>query len=555
LDLHGFGGGLDKGGGVNDARDQMSERIRQVALIALGVAAALGALASPALARNAYVANSFPATSVTVIDTNTNAAVGGSIPVGLRPEEIAITPDGSRAYVTNSDSDSVSVINTQTSTAIGSIPLAVGAGPVGIAITPDGSRVYVANDGLDSVSVINTQTNAVVGSIPVPAGATWIALTPDGSRAYVANALIAGGFVSVINTQTNTVVGSTIPVGLSPSGIAITPDGGRAYVANETSNSVSVINTQTNSVVGSVPGISFPQAIAITPDGSRAYVASVGGANTVSVIDTRTNTTLGIPIPVGDTPRGVAVIPDGSRVYVANGGSSSLSIINTPTNAVIGSVPAGTAPFGIAITPDQPPKASLKTQAKGLNVTLKGGGSSDPDGKVGTYSFGFGDGRSAQTTAPTAKHTYRKVGEFKVSLTVSDNEGCSTSFVFTGQTASCNGPSTASVTRTVATVKLGKLKRNTRNGSAILAIKVPGKGTLKLSSKGVAKQRPGARASSLAKAIKHKGTVKLRIKAKGKAKRRLDLRGKAKVKIKVTFKPKSGDPNTQTKRVRLVERP
>jgi hypothetical protein len=84
---------------------------------------------------------------------------------------------------------------------------------------------------------------------------------------------------------------------------------------------------------------------------------------------------------------------------------------------------------------------------------------------------------------------------------------------------------------------------------------VPGKGTLKLSGKGVAKQRPGARASSLAKPVRHKGTVRVRIKAKCKAKRKLDRSGKAKLKIKVTFKPKGGDPNTQSKRIKLIERP
>ena len=36
-----------------------------------------------------------------------------SIVLGKAPEEIAITPDGTRAYVVNHGSDSVSVINTQ----------------------------------------------------------------------------------------------------------------------------------------------------------------------------------------------------------------------------------------------------------------------------------------------------------------------------------------------------------------------------------------------------------------------------------------------------------
>jgi YVTN family beta-propeller protein len=522
--------------------------------IALISAAFTAGFAPAADARNAYVANSFPATTVSVIDTATNQLVGGPIPVGGRPIEIAMTPDGSRAYVANQDSGNVWVINAQTNTPIGPIPLGVGTLPTGVAITPDGSRAYVANAGSNSVSVINTQTNAVVGTIPVVNGASWIAITPDGSRAYVANAFISGGLVSVINTQTNTVTGAPIPVGISPNGISITPDGSRAYVVNQNSNSVSVINTETNTVLGSIPGVNFPQAIAITPDGSRGYVARGAPTYGVSVIDALTNAVVGSPIAVGDSPRGIAITPDGSRAYVANGGSGSVSVINTATNAVMGSVPAGVNPFGIEITPDQPPKASLKTAAKGLKSTFRGGGSSDPDGQVATYGWSFGDGRTTQTTASTVKHTYKKVGEFTARVTLTDNEGCSTAFVFTGQTASCNGPSTASASRTVATVKLGKLTRNPVNGTAILAVKVPGKGTLRLSGRGVVKQRPGARAASLSKTVKHKGTVKLRIKPKGKAKRKLERSGKAKLKVRIRFKPKGGDPNVQRKRLKLTKR-
>ncbi|MCH7518066.1 MAG: IPTL-CTERM sorting domain-containing protein, partial [Candidatus Dadabacteria bacterium] len=41
---------------------------------------------------------------------------------------------------------------------------------------------------------------------------------------------------------------------------------------------------------------------------TRAYVAITGSDN-VSVIDTATNTTVGLPIPVGESPAGVAITP------------------------------------------------------------------------------------------------------------------------------------------------------------------------------------------------------------------------------------------------------
>lgn len=62
----------------------------------------------------AYVAN-YNSNNVSVINTATNAVVA-TVPVGITPEGIAITPDSTRVYVTNIHSADVSVIDTATST-------------------------------------------------------------------------------------------------------------------------------------------------------------------------------------------------------------------------------------------------------------------------------------------------------------------------------------------------------------------------------------------------------------------------------------------------------
>src|SRR6266404_3709026 len=56
------------------------------------------------------------------------------------------------AYITNSGSNSVSVIAAATNTV--SATIAVGVLPLGVAVSPDGSTVYVANAGSNTVSVI-----------------------------------------------------------------------------------------------------------------------------------------------------------------------------------------------------------------------------------------------------------------------------------------------------------------------------------------------------------------------------------------------------------------
>ena len=62
-------------------------------------------------------------------------------------------------------------------------------------------------------------------------------------------------------------------------------------------------------------------------NGNRAYVANISDS-TVSVIDTDTNRVVGT-IPVGSGPTAVAVKPDGTRVYVANYYEGTVSVIDT----------------------------------------------------------------------------------------------------------------------------------------------------------------------------------------------------------------------------------
>jgi YVTN family beta-propeller protein len=98
-------------------------------LVMLGMAL----LAIPVQAQTrAYVTNTF-SNSVSVIDTTSNTVVA-TVGVGANPAELAITPDGTRAYVANESSSSVSVIDTASSTVVATVP--VGVTPFGVAITP-----------------------------------------------------------------------------------------------------------------------------------------------------------------------------------------------------------------------------------------------------------------------------------------------------------------------------------------------------------------------------------------------------------------------------------
>jgi large repetitive protein len=96
-----------------------------------------------------------------------------------------------------------------------------------------------------------------------------------------------------------------------------------------------------------VPGAA---GVAFLPDGTRAYV-SAQTINAVSVIDTASGTVIG-SVPVGPEPFGLAVTPDGHSVYVANGGGGTVSVIDTATDTVTATIPVGDGPFSVKIAPN-----------------------------------------------------------------------------------------------------------------------------------------------------------------------------------------------------------
>ncbi len=174
-------------------------------------------------------------------DTVTNAII-----VGSDPQNIAMSPNGQYAYVSNYNSGTVSVIDTATNTVTATIT--VGTAPTGIAVSPTGTYTYVANFGSSTISVINTATDTVTNTISTPTEPVGVALSPTGAYAYVSTE--SSGTVLTIDTATNTVT-NTITIG-NPNlmGIALSSSGAYAYVVDYDAG-LYVIDTATDTVVTS----------------------------------------------------------------------------------------------------------------------------------------------------------------------------------------------------------------------------------------------------------------------------------------------------------------
>ena len=242
-------------------------------------------------------------------------------------------------YVTDFDSNSVTVINGATNSVVSTIP--VGSGVSADAFDPSNGYIYASNFGSNSISVINGATNTVVSTISMgtcPSGVVF-----DPSNGYIYAMEWSADSVAVINGATNTVV-STIPVGTNPYEAAVDLSNGYLYVTNDGSNSISVINGATNSVISTIPVGTEPFADTFDPSNGYIY-ASNYGSNSISVINGATNSVVST-IPVGNGPFADTFDPSNGYIYVTIVQSDSVTVINGATNSVVSTIPVGTDPQG-----------------------------------------------------------------------------------------------------------------------------------------------------------------------------------------------------------------
>jgi YVTN family beta-propeller protein len=139
--------------------------------------------------------------AVELVDISLNELIK-SVPVGNYPIQGVLNADGSLLFVSNAESNTVSVINTHSFTVVATIP--VGNYPSAMAMSPDGTQIYVCNTRSNSISIINTSTLQVENTINTSQGPTGVSFSPDGSVAYVTTTSRIASFY-VINTATQSV--------------------------------------------------------------------------------------------------------------------------------------------------------------------------------------------------------------------------------------------------------------------------------------------------------------------------------------------------------------
>jgi YVTN family beta-propeller protein len=293
--------------------------------------------------------------NVSIIDPATNKVVGEitGIEVG---HGAAVSPDGSRIYVTNESTSSVDVADARTLRVTSKIPLS--GHPNNFGITRDGAKLFISITGADGgVDVVDTKAGRVIKTVPIKGGVHNTYVTPDGRYAVAGS--IGGQTVNVIDTATNELAWSVnLGLGIRPMAFDQNPDGSTRYIFAQLSefNGFAVVDFATRKELRRVSYPEIPankqvkvggnvsHGLAVTPD-SKILIANSRLNNVVYKYSLPDFKMLGsVEMTGGIDPNWVTLTPDGKTAYVAMSGSNWTSAIDVASMKETARIPVGHVP-------------------------------------------------------------------------------------------------------------------------------------------------------------------------------------------------------------------
>ncbi|HTR01405.1 MAG TPA: beta-propeller fold lactonase family protein [Candidatus Acidoferrum sp.] len=333
--------------------------------LALGMLLTLGTRLALAQGHVVYVTNE-DSNDVTIIDGITNKVLA-TIPVGKRPRGLKLNADGSKLYVAVSgapkcppamkdedcdrlepdfSADGIAEVDTASHAVLR--VLQGGFDPEQFDGDWKNGLLYVANESANQASVLGLERGELIAAVPTGAQPEGVRVSPDGKLVYVTNEI--DGDISVIDAATNKSK-AKIKSGLRPRDIAFSSDSKRAYISNEVGASIAVIDVDNARVVNTfaLPEGSLPMGLVLAKDNQTLYIATGRGHQVLAM--NVANGKIKAAVEVSRRPWGLAISPDGSKLYSANGPSNDISVIDVASFKIVARINTGKSPWGVQVGP------------------------------------------------------------------------------------------------------------------------------------------------------------------------------------------------------------
>lgn len=316
--------------------------------LGIALAVALVLAAAPAAARTLLISNT-KSDSASVIDTETLEVIG-TIPLGKgKPNRIVFHPDGKIAWVVYDKSHDLGIIDVDGRRLLRRVK--IGGNPYNLAFTPDGSHLVVldwASDiSTDEVIFYDLKAEKIDWRVEVSTWPAHAIFSRDGKTLYVSGE--TAGDVTVIDVAKREAVARIVHGGGDAMGLALSADGKVLYAAAGENKAVVKIDTATNKEIGRIGLLGIVHEATLTADGKFIYT-TLRKANRIVVVRTADDKIVA-RIPQKGFPDLVTMDPTGRYALVTNRYADHVSVIDLATHTQVRAIPVGKAPHGMALRP------------------------------------------------------------------------------------------------------------------------------------------------------------------------------------------------------------
>jgi YVTN family beta-propeller protein len=208
-----------------------------------------------------------------------------------------------------------------------------------------GGIAFIVNSNSASISVIDMTTRKEVQRIPTLREPHHLILTPDGKTLLVGDT--AGNQFMFLDPNTGE-VRKRMTVA-DPYQFQFSPDGKFLVVNGLARNQVDVYDASTMALVKRFPVVATPSHLAYSPDSSTVFV-SLQDSDKLAAFDLRTMTEKWT-VPVGKTPAGVLWL--NGRVLVADMGTDYFAVVDPADGRVVERVVTGRGVHQLFLSPDK----------------------------------------------------------------------------------------------------------------------------------------------------------------------------------------------------------